>query len=142
MLQCVTLGNGNVMDVKTGSGFRKLSNTRLAIKLRINVPTRGTSGLIQLLRMLYRLVVRTGNTLIGLCRCTCSVDRCYLAHYTLGSAYGHTSIFSAIFTKRNNFSDFLFASLDDETLPKRDQLLKERICSYRSKSFPLRVDPN
>ena len=31
---------------------------------------------------------------------------------------------SAIFTKRNNFCDFLLASLEDETFPKRVQLLK------------------
>ena len=35
----------------------------------------------------------------------------------------------------NNFLIFLFAS------PKWGLLLKERICSWKSKFFPLRVDP-
>ena len=51
-------------------------------------------------------------------------------------------IFSAIVTKNFNFCDFLFASLEDEAVQKFGQLLKERICSYESKFFPLRVDPN
>ena len=38
--------------------------------------------------------------------------------------------FSAIFTKGNNFCDFLSASLDKGAHPE-----------YRSKFFPLRVDP-
>ena len=44
------------------------------------------------------------------------------------------------FTEGNNIHGFLFASLDDETLPKRGLLLKERICSSRSKFFHFRVD--
>ena len=47
----------------------------------------------------------------------------------------------SIFTKGNNLSDFLFASQDEETIQKQGQLLKERICSCRSKFFPLRADP-
>ena len=51
--------------------------------------------------------------------------------------YGHTS-----FANRNTFHDFLFSPLiADRTLPKRDLLLKERICSYRSIFSPLRGDP-
>ena len=43
-------------------------------------------------------------------------------------------------TKRNNFCDFQFASL--VTLARQEGLLiKERICSCRSKFSPLRVDP-
>ena len=37
--------------------------------------------------------------------------------------YGYTSIFPAIFTKGNNFYDFLLASLDDILDPK--SILKE-----------------
>ena len=39
--------------------------------------------------------------------------------------------YSAISRKgpENNFSDFLFDSLSDETLPKRGLLLMKRICS-------------
>ena len=33
------------------------------------------------------------------------------------------------FTQGNNFHDFQFAFLDNKTLPKWGQLLKERICS-------------
>ena len=36
--------------------------------------------------------------------------------------------------------DFLFAPFGKNTLPDGGQLLKERICSYRSILFPLRVD--
>ena len=51
-------------------------------------------------------------------------------------------IFSATFTKGNSFGEFLFASLDQEAVLKWGLLLKERICSCRSKFFPLRGDPN
>ena len=57
--------------------------------------------------------------------------------------YGLTYMFfSAIFSKRDNFSDFLFASLDNETFSKRGLLLKERICSDRSRFLPVAVDPH
>ena len=46
------------------------------------------------------------------------------------------------FSKGDNTSDFLFASLDVEAFLKWGHPLKERICSYRSKFFPLRVDPH
>ena len=36
---------------------------------------------------------------------------------------------------------FLLPSQGKETLPKRGLFLKDRICSYRSKFFPLRYDP-
>ena len=49
-------------------------------------------------------------------------------------------LFTFIFTKGNNFRDFLFVSLVDEILRKGDQPFKERICSKRSKFFFLRVD--
>ena len=49
-------------------------------------------------------------------------------------------LFSAIFTKGNNFRDFLFASLDNIALPTCGLHFMERICSKRRKSFPLRVD--
>ena len=52
-----------------------------------------------------------------------------------------TLTFSANFIKGDNFSDFLFALLAEEAHPQRGLLLKERICSSRSKFFPLRVDP-
>ena len=48
--------------------------------------------------------------------------------------------FLPIFSKGNNFHDFLFVSLDDVALPNKDLLLMERICSWRSKFLPLRVD--
>ena len=44
---------------------------------------------------------------------------------------GTSTFFSAIFTKGNNFYDFLFASLDNIALPKGILLLKERI-SFKS----------
>ena len=47
---------------------------------------------------------------------------------------------AAIFTKGNNFCDFLFALFDKETLARLGLLLKEIICSYRSKFFCVRVD--
>ena len=49
---------------------------------------------------------------------------------------------TCLVTKGNKFSNFIFASLDDETLRKWGLLLKGRICSCGSKFFPLRVDPN
>ena len=42
---------------------------------------------------------------------------------------------SAILRKANNFFDFLFVSLVDETLPKREFLLKKRIGSEASQCF-------
>ena len=79
--------------------------------------------------------------------------------------YEYTSIFSASFTKGNNFCEFLFAPFGDKkTLPNRSLLLtllhlerpklygvltvlsairlKERICFYSSKFFSVRVDPH
>ena len=50
--------------------------------------------------------------------------------------------FSAIFTKgTDNLHDTLFVSLLEGSFQKMGLLLKERICSCRSKFFPLRVDP-
>ena len=43
--------------------------------------------------------------------------------------YGCTSIFSAMFSKGDNFCDFLFAYLVDEVFPKCGLRLKESICS-------------
>ena len=41
-----------------------------------------------------------------------------------------------IFSKADNFGDFLYGG----TLKKGFKLLKERICSHRSKFFSLRVE--
>ena len=51
-------------------------------------------------------------------------------------------MFVDIFTKEGIICHFLFPSLENETLQKYDLLLKERICSLRSKFFPSRADPN
>ena len=56
--------------------------------------------------------------------------------------YGYISMFFRLFIKGNNFRDFLFACLTDVALPNRGLLSKERICSKRSKFFPLRVSPS
>ena len=40
--------------------------------------------------------------------------------------------FSAIFTRGNNYCDFLFASHDDKNVLERVQLLKEQILSFES----------
>ena len=53
-----------------------------------------------------------------------------------------TLCFSAIFTKGNSFHDFPFTSLENAAFPKGSQVLEKRICSRRSKFFPLRVDLN
>ena len=51
--------------------------------------------------------------------------------------------FFIFFLKKDNFCDFLLASLDDTALPGSARLLlKERICSLWSKFFPLREHPN
>ena len=42
--------------------------------------------------------------------------------------------------KGDNFHDFLFAYVGNLFLPKYGQLLMVRICSKRSKFFPIRVD--
>ena len=56
--------------------------------------------------------------------------------------YGYSIIFffSSIFSKGDNFPDFLFAYLEDELFPKWGLLLKERIRLYGNKFFS-RVDP-
>lgn len=46
------------------------------------------------------------------------------------------------FVKQEPFRDFLFASLDQVALSKWGLQLKERICSLKSKLFPLRIDAN
>ena len=45
--------------------------------------------------------------------------------------------FSAMFSKGDDFHDFLFAYLEDKDFPKWGLLVKERICSDGSKSFSL-----
>ena len=47
--------------------------------------------------------------------------------------------FSAVFTVKVN--EFLFGYQEDRAPSKRGLLIRERICSYWSKFFPLRVDP-
>ena len=50
--------------------------------------------------------------------------------------------FFAMFSKGDNFRDFLFAYLEEEIFPKWGLLLKERLCSDGDKFFfSLRVDP-
>ena len=46
------------------------------------------------------------------------------------------------FYKWQELCDFLFAFLDDVDLLKWGLLFKKRICSFRSKFFSSRVDPN
>ena len=53
---------------------------------------------------------------------------------------GNTFIFIG-FTKGNTCHDVLIATLDNEVLTKWGLLLKERICSQRSKFFHFRIDP-
>ena len=50
--------------------------------------------------------------------------KCYLRYMSAPPC------FSTIFSKGNIFSDFLFATLDREILPKRDPSLKEKTYSY------------
>lgn len=45
---------------------------------------------------------------------------------------GTLTCFSAIFTKGNNFSDFLFVPLYNKVLPKLGLLVTERICSMET----------
>ena len=54
---------------------------------------------------------------------------------------GTPPFFSAMISKGDNFCHFLFASLADIALLNWGLPLKERICSKRSKFFPLRVKP-
>ena len=54
---------------------------------------------------------------------------------------GIFSCFAIIFSKGKNFHDFLFAPLSKVPLPHWGLFSKERICSKRSKFFPLRIIP-
>ena len=54
---------------------------------------------------------------------------------------GCTSIFSTIFTKGNNFYDFLFALLDNKAHLKWGLLLKKKIAPTGAIFFLLRVNP-
>ena len=59
--------------------------------------------------------------------------RSYCRYFVLNSKkYGYTIIFyfSAIFSKGDNFSDFLFASLDIKTLSERSLASKKKICCF------------
>ena len=53
----------------------------------------------------------------------------------------YSSTFYGISMMVNNFCDFLFAVRGEDAFSKGGLLLKKRICSLRSKFFPLRVDP-
>ena len=50
--------------------------------------------------------------------------------------------FSPFLHNINHFYDFLLAFPEDRDLSKWVLHLKERICSFRSKFFPLRVEPH
>ena len=54
---------------------------------------------------------------------------------------GHTSMSYCQFYRGEQLTDLEFASPWEETPQKLGLHLKEGICSYRSKFFPLRVDP-
>ena len=47
----------------------------------------------------------------------------------------HTRVFLSFFTKGDNFYDFMFASPEDEILPRRNLLLKGIVCSPGANSF-------
>ena len=52
--------------------------------------------------------------------------------------YGHTSVFSASFSKGNNFCEFLFASLEDVALSfQKGVYIKRKEFAHKSKFFPL-----
>ena len=71
------------------------------------------------------------------------VAKCYICPWQSWIILRHTGTppcFTFIFINGNNNCDFLLASLDDVSVPIWGQLLKERICSFRSKFFPSRVD--
>ena len=74
------------------------------------------------------LCVGTGN---------CLMMEQYLLHVLV-----HLHGFSNIATKGDNFFDFLFACLYEKAPKILSPLFKDRICSKRSKFFPLRVDPH
>ena len=54
---------------------------------------------------------------------------------------GGPQCFSTILMKGDNFKDFLFVTLDNESLPM-GYTLKGKNSSYKSKLCPLRVDTN
>ena len=49
--------------------------------------------------------------------------------------------FSSMFSKGDNFLDFLLAYLEDEVFPKWGLFLKERICSMGANSFSYEMTP-
>ena len=59
---------------------------------------------------------------------------------SLKCVWVHSHVFSAIFTKGDNISAFLFAFPADIALQNLGLLLKKRIYSKRGKFFPLRVN--
>ena len=67
-------------------------------------------------------------------------NSCYTVIYVYATLSAEV-FFSIIFTEGNNFRDFLFASLADITTPNWGSPVKKRICSKRSKFFPLSVTP-
>ena len=59
-----------------------------------------------------------------------ALDVITLKHISICSIHKSYGVcFSAIFTKGDNFCDFLFATLDNEAPLKWGLLLEERICS-------------
>ena len=68
--------------------------------------------------------------------CLDSTTKEYMAKTNI-KVCGITSHFSVTFTKGHTFHDFLLAFLGYETFFKRGLPLKERICFYECKFFPL-----
>ena len=65
----------------------------------------------------------------------------FVPFFRIIKVYGYTAMFFFFVSKGDNFCKFLFAAPGQKNSFKRGLLLKERICSYRSKFFSLRVDP-
>ena len=66
----------------------------------------------------------------------CNLDF-YVTNIVYFKVHGTSRTFSAMFSKGINFRGFLFAYLEDEVFLVWGLLFQERICSDRSKFFPL-----
>ena len=73
----------------------------------------------------------TGLVLQGLCNLRFG----FMIHAKQLRCMGIPPSFFAMFSKGDNFRDFLFAYLEDEIFPKWGLLLKERLCSDGDKFF-------
>ena len=96
-------------------------------------------GMFHVFFVIHRTTEAVGEIVRGT---TCTIQTRATAFMGVSRVYEYIFLFSTRFTKGNNFVTSCLLPWTKRDLLKCGLLLNERICSYRSKFFPLKVDIN